>query len=156
MGETSKAPGQDDITLVADADARRVLFVTEGRGADTTEAFAKDLTAHGADQQAIESISIDMSPAFIKGVIEHLPHTQITFDKLHVIAPASTAVDKMRRIEQKSDPSLKRLRWKLLKDRASLHAAARADLEAFFTIQVTTKRTVRAWLYKEQLREILE
>ena len=153
--ETSKARGHDYITLVADADERRVLFVTEGRNADTIQACAADFTAHGGDPTAVESISIDMSPAFIKGVTKHLPNARITFDKFHVIAHASTAVDKTRRIEQKTDPSLKGLRWKLLRDRASLLPAARADLDALVA-QVTTKRTARAWLYKEQLREILE
>jgi transposase len=153
--ETSKARGHDYITLVADADERRVLFVTEGRDADTIKAFAADFTAHGGDPKAVESISIDMSPAFIKGVAKSLPNARITFDKFHVIAHASTAVDKTRRIEQKTDPSLKGLRWKLLRDRASLTPAARADLDALIA-QVTTKRTARAWLYKEQLREILE
>jgi transposase len=153
--ETSKARGHDYITLVADADLRRVLFVTEGRDADTIKAFAADFTAHGGDPKAVESISIDMSPAFIKGVTKYLPNARITFDKFHVIAHASTAVDKTRRIEQKTDPSLKGLRWKLLRDRASLAPAARADLDALIA-QVTTKRTARAWLYKEQLREILE
>lgn len=153
--ETSKAKGHDYITLVADADKRRVLFVTEGRDADTIKAFAADFTAHGGDPQAVESISIDMSPAFIKGVTQHLPNAQITFDKFLVIAHASTAVDKTRRIEQKTDPSLKGLRWKLLRDRGSLPPDARADLDALIA-HVTTKRTARAWLYKEQLREILE
>ena len=153
--ETSKARGHDYITLVADADLRRVLFVTEGRDADTIKAFAADFIAHGGDPQAVEAISIDMSPAFIKGVTKHLPNARITFDKFHVIAHASAAVDKTRRIEQKTDPSLKGLRWKLLRDRASLAPDARADLDALIA-QVTTKRTARAWLYKEQLREILE
>lgn len=153
--ETSKARGHDYITLVADADQRRVLFVTEGRDADTIKAFAADFTAHGGDPKAVESISIDMSPAFIKGVTKHLPDARITFDKFHVIAHASTAVDKTRRIEQKTDPSLKGMRWKLLRDRASLTPDARADLDALIA-QVATKRTARAWLYKEQLREILE
>src|SRR5690606_20752523 len=35
VDETSRARGHDYITLVADADARRVLFVTEGRDAAT-------------------------------------------------------------------------------------------------------------------------
>jgi transposase len=52
-------------------------------------------------------VSIDMSPAFISGVSEHLPNARITFDKFHVIAHANTAVDKTRRIEQRTDPSLK-------------------------------------------------
>ena len=152
--ETSRARGHEYITLVADADARRVLFVTEGRDAATIGAFAEDLKAHGGDPQTIESISIDMSPAFIKGVTANLPNATITFDKFHVIAHASAAVDKMRRIEQRTDPSLKGLRWKLLKDRDTLTPAARADLDALVA-QVTTKRTARAWTYKEQLREIL-
>jgi transposase len=155
VDETSRAKGHDYVTLFADANSRRVLFVAEGRRADTVEEFADDLIAHGGDPAAIESVSIDMSPAFIKGVGEHLPEARITFDKFHVIAHASLAVDKTRRIEQKTDPSLKGLRWKLLKDRDSLNPGAQADLDALVA-QVTTKRTARAWLYKEQLRDILD
>jgi transposase len=121
----------------------------------TIKDFAADFTAHGGDPKAVESISIDMSPAFISGVSKHLPNAQITFDKFHVIAHANTAVDKTRRIEQRTDPSLKGLRWKLLHDRANLAADARNDLDALVA-QATTKRTARCWLYKEQLREILE
>jgi transposase len=59
----------------------------------------------------------------------------------------------MRRIEQRADKSLKGLRWPLLKDRASLRPEA--DLYALIA-RMTTVRTARAWVYKEQLREILE
>ena len=68
----------------------------------------------------------------------------------HVIAHASTAVDRTRRIEQKTDPSLKGLRWALLKDRERLNESQRADLDTLIA-QLTTKRTARAWLYREQL-----
>lgn len=155
VDETSKARGHDYITLVADADERRVLFVTEGKDANTIEEFVADFPEHGGDPQAIQSISIDMSPAFIKGVTDYLPNAQITFDKFHVIAHANTAVETMRRIEQRTDPELKGLRWKLLKDRERLTPAARSDLDTLVA-QVATKRTARAWLYKEQLREILQ
>ncbi len=96
-----------------------------------------------------------MSPAFIKGCTEHLPNARITFDKFHVVWHASTAVDKMRRIEQRSDQSLKGMRWSLLKDRASLKPEAAADLDALIA-RMTTERTARAWVYRERLREILE
>ena len=82
----------------------------------------------GAPDQ-ITSVSIDMSPAFIKGVTEHLPNARITFDKFHVVAHASAAVDQMRRLEQRTTPSLKGLRWTLLKDRDSLSNEARTDLD---------------------------
>ena len=95
-----------------------------------------------------------MSPAFIRGVTDQLPRAQITFDKFHVIAHASKAVDETRRLEQRTDPDLKGLRWALLKDRTKLNERQRADLDAL-VMQVATKRTARAWLYREQLREIL-
>jgi transposase len=61
----------------------------------------------------------------------------------------------MRRIEQKTDKSLKGMRWTLLKDKSKLKPEAAADLDALMA-KMTIKRTARAWSYKEQLREILE
>jgi transposase len=155
IDETSSRRGQNYLTLAADAEARKVVFVTEGRDASTIAELSQTLSDHGCAPEQIASVSIDMSPAFIKGVTEHLPEARITFDKFHVIAHASAAIDKTRRLEQKSDPSLKGLRWALLKDRQRLSASQRADLDAFVS-QVTTKRTARAWLYREQLRDILD
>jgi transposase len=96
-----------------------------------------------------------MSPAFIRGVADHLPKARITFDKFHVVAHASAALDQTRRGEQRHDPRLKGLRWTLLKDRQRLSAEARADLDALVS-QAATKRTARAWLYREGLRAILD
>ncbi len=110
IDETSRSRGHDYITLAADALARRVLFVTEGRDAKTIKALAEDLDAHGCPPEQIDSVSIDMSPAFIKGVSQALPNARITFDKFHVVWHASVAVDKMRRLEQRTDPSLKGMR----------------------------------------------
>ena len=155
IDETSRARGHDYITLAADAIERKVLFVTEGRDTKTIESLAAELQAHGCSPEQIESVSIDMSPAFIKGVSEELPNARITFDKFHVVWHASTAVDKMRRIEQRTNKSLKGMRWSLLKDRSSLKPEAAADLDALIA-KMTTVRTARAWLYKERLREILE
>ena len=157
IDETSRAHGHDYVMLTADADAakRRVLFVTEGRDAKTIEELAAHLDEHGCPPGQIDSVSIDMSPAFIKGVRQALPNARITFDKFHVVMHANAAVDKMRRIEQRTDKSLKGMRWSLLKDRANQKPAAAADLDALIA-RMTTMRTARAWLYKEKLREILE
>lgn len=155
IDETSRARGHDYITLAADAHERRVLSVTPGRDAAAVRAIAAELAEHGCPPEQIESVSIDMSPAFIKGCTEHLPDARITFDKFHVVWHANAAVDKMRRIEQRADKSLKGLRWTLLKDRADLKPEAAADLDALIG-RMTRVRTARAWVYKEQLREILE
>jgi transposase len=155
IDETSRARGHDYITLAADARERRVLAVAEGRSVETIEALAGELEAHGCPPAQVSSVSIDMSPAFIKGCGQYLPNARITFDKFHVVWHASTAVDKMRRIEQRTERSLKGMRWSLLKDRSRLSPQAAADLDALIA-RMTTLRTARAWVYKEQLREILE
>jgi transposase len=155
IDETSRARGHDYITLAADAVERRVLAVAEGRSAETIETLAGELAERGCAPEQISSVSIDMSPAFIKGCAAQFPNAGITFDKFHVIWHASFALDKMRRIEQRTERTLKGMRWSLLKDRSRLSPQAAADLDALIA-RMTTLRTARAWFYKEQLREILE
>jgi transposase len=154
VDETSRARGHSYVTLFADAETRRVLFVADGREADTVEAFVRNLKIHHGQPSLIENISIDMSGAYISGVKQHLPNAEVTFDKFHVIAHASEAVDETRRQEQKLDPGLKGLRWVLLKDRKKLTIAQRAELDSLVR-RMTSSRTARAWTYREQLREIL-
>lgn len=155
VDETSCRRGHNYLTIAADAEERKVVFVTEGRDAKTIARFGEYLAGHKATPEQVRSVSIDMSPAFINGVTEHLPNARITFDKFHVVAHASAAVDQMRRVEQRTDPSLKGLRWSLLKDRERLSDASCADLDALIA-QAATKRTARAWLYREHLRDILD
>lgn len=145
VDETSRARGHDYVTLAADAERRAVIFVTEGRGADPIARLAEDLKVHGGDPAAIATVSIDMSPTYIKGVSAHLPTARITFDKFHVIAHASQAIDDTRRFEQISEPSLKGLRWTLLKDYAALKRDQQLDLDAL--MQLPANRTARAWMY---------
>jgi transposase len=155
IDETSRAKGHNYVTIAADAAARKVIFVAEERESQSIAALADDLLDHGGDPEGIRSVSIDMSPAYIKGVTEYLPNAQITFDKFHVIAHASTALDETRRKEQKRDPALKGMRWVLLKDRHRLNTEQRSDLDDLVA-HITTTRTARAWAYREQLREILD
>lgn len=155
IDETSRARGHSYITLAADTEARRVVFVTEGRDAQTIERLAQYLKEHKGDAQAVHSVSIDMSAAFIKGVGAHLPQARVTFDKFHVVAHANKAVDQTRRSEQRADASLKGMRWALLKDRRQLSEQAAEYVDAL-AARCAVSRTARAWHYKEQLRAILD
>jgi transposase len=155
IDETSCRRGHEYVTIVADEDKRRVVFVAEGKDAATVAAFGLHLSSHGGKPDQITNVCIDMSPAFIKGVGEHLSNATITYDKFHVVAHASKAIDETRRREQCNDPSLKGLRWALLKDRSKLNVEQRQDLDSLVA-QYTTNRVARAWLYREQLRDILD
>ncbi len=79
IDETSYRRGHEYLTLVADMQARRVVFVTTGKDASTIEGFAAYLGQHHGKPEQVDSVSIDMSPAFIKGVNEHLPDARLTF-----------------------------------------------------------------------------
>ena len=83
IDETSRARGHDYITLAADAVERRVLAVAEGRSAETVETLAGELKERGCAPEQVSSVSIDMSPAFIKGCTAQFPNARITFDKFH-------------------------------------------------------------------------
>ena len=154
IDETSRAKGHDYVTVVADAKARRVVFVDEGKDADTVARFAADLAERGGDPHAVESASIDMSRAYIKGVTENLPKAEITFDKFHVVALASKALDKTRRLEQRGEPELKGLRWALLKKPENL-TPAQFDSLLGLLAGTPGKRTTRAWVQLQQLLAIL-
>ncbi|MGH3684829.1 MAG: transposase, partial [Pseudonocardiaceae bacterium] len=60
MDETSARKGQDYLSIFADLDARRVVFATAGRSADTVGRFAADLAAHGGDPATVTDTSSDM------------------------------------------------------------------------------------------------
>ncbi|MGF6875739.1 transposase [Paraburkholderia sp. MM5477-R1] len=131
------------------------MFVTPGRDAKPIEGFAAYLSQHRGTPEQVTSVSIDMSAAFTKGVSEHLPNARLTFDKFHVVAHASKALDTVRRQQQKADPELKGMRWTLLKDANKLNLAQLTDLEALVR-QYATKRTARAWLYRKQIHVVSE
>jgi transposase len=145
MDETSAAKGQDYISIFADMDARRVLFATEGRSVETVARFAADLAAHGGDPASISDTSSDMSSAFISGIKEHLPNARMTFDRYHVAAKLSEAVDAVRRHEVATRPELKHTRWLWLKNWRNLSVAQRGELHRLMrpSAQLATARALR-------------
>ena len=70
-----------------------------------------------------------MSPAFIPGVQSQFPQARLTFDKFHVMKFLNTAVDHVRRQEQRERPELKHTRYLWLKNPERLSAQQRSILE---------------------------
>ena len=61
---------------VPDLKEHRTGFVTEGKDVVTTEKFIKTQEAKSSKKENIELVSMDMSPAFIRGVKNNLPDGQ--------------------------------------------------------------------------------
>ncbi|WP_237394885.1 ISL3 family transposase [Methylacidimicrobium sp. AP8] len=97
VDETSSKRGHRYLTAVTDADSRKLLFLAEGKGKETLEAFAKEMREHGADPEQIERICMDMSPSYISGAKEHFPRAQIVFDRFQLMQMAREAVDRVRK-----------------------------------------------------------
>ncbi len=97
VDETAFKKRHDYVTIVSDQEAGTVLFVGEDRKKATLKAWYESLTDE--QQEAIESISMDMWPAFINATLESLPGAEekIAFDTFHVARYLGEAVDKVRR-----------------------------------------------------------
>jgi transposase len=146
MDETSARKGQDYISIFADLDAQRVIFGTGGRSADTVARFAADLAEHGGDPEKVTDTSSDMSTAFISGIAQHLPNARMTFDRYHLAAKLSEAIDAVRRAEVATRPELKHTRWLWLKNHANLSAKQQGELHQLMrpSAQLATARA-RRW-----------
>ena len=165
IDETAAKRGHSYISLFVDIDRRRVVFIADGKDANTVAEFADHVDAHNSDASRIKEVCIDMSGAFIKGVTENLTEAEITFDKFHVMKLIGEAVvpearfqhDKVRRDEVKSRPELKRSRYLWLRNENNLTAEQSAQLG---TLSQTNLKTARAYhlrltfqdIYKERSR----
>lgn len=143
IDETAAKRGHDYITLFVDIDQRKVVYVAEGRGADTVASFADHLEAHNGDASRIKQVCIDMSGPFIRGVSDNLTEAEITFDKFHAVKLVNDAVDKVRRAESKGRPELKRSRYLWLRNEPSLSAESRDQLAALTRLNLKTARAYR-------------
>ena len=151
IDETAARRGHDYVTLFVDIDQRRVLFVADGRDANTVASFADDLEAHNGDASRIKEVCIDMSGPFIKGVDDNLTEAEITFDKFHAVKLVNDAVDKVRRAESKDRPELKRSRYLWLKNERHLSAQQSASLDMLSRMHLKTARAYRLRLAFQEI-----
>ncbi len=153
MDETSVAKGHEYITLFVDVERRKTLHIAEGKDAATVKEFAESLAQHGGKPEHITDASCDMSPAFIKGVTEHLPNAKITFDKFHILKIINEAVDEVRREEAKTNPLLKGARYVFLKNDANLTEKQRQQKQAL-QVSALNLQSMEALRMRENFQQL--
>jgi len=99
VDEMSVRKGHEYISVFADLVKKRVLFATEGKDQATWLKFVEALEQHNGHRHALTQVSMDMSPAYQRGVADNCRNAQVVFDKFHVIKNANEAVDTVRRAE---------------------------------------------------------
>lgn len=158
VDEKAVAKGHCYLTVVADLDRDRVLYLADGRKAESLDEFWQALTP--AERTGIEAIAMDMWEPYIRSTHHHVPgsETKIVFDKFHIAKHLHEAVDKVRRVEHRAlkgmaDDRLTGTKYLWLmrpqsmspEQRARLRELARSDL-----------RVARAWALKERFRQFWE
>ena len=151
VDETAFRKRHDYVTIVSDQEAGTVLHV----GDDRKKQGLKDWYGSLNEEQrgAIESISMDMWPAFINATLESIPDAEdkIAFDKFHVAKYLGEAVDKVRRQEHKTLMSegyedLKGSKYDWLYNPENM---TRKHKMRFKMLRESTLKTARAWAIKE-------
>ena len=154
IDETSSRRGHEYVSVFADLDERRGVFVVEGRDHETVQAFSCFLETHGGDPGQVSEVCQDMSEAFLKGTLTHLPKAEITFDRYHVRQHLSKAVDEVRREEAKHHKNLlANTRYMWLKRPANLTERQRDLLDELLAQPLDT---VRAYTLAQQFDSFYE
>jgi transposase len=151
VDETAFRKRHDYVTVVSDQKAGTVLHVGEDRKKEGLKDWYAGLTEE--QREAIESVSMDMWPAFINATLESVPGAQdkIAFDKFHVAKYLGEAVDKVRRQEHKAlmkegFDDLKGSKYDWLYNPENM---TRAQKMRFKSLRDSTLKTARAWAIKE-------
>ena len=145
--------GHRYVTLVMDLDTGAILFVGEGKSAESLMPFWKRL---GRRRSRIEAVAMDMSSAYISAVRKNLPRADIVFDRFHVVKLMNEKLTALRRqlFREATDDQkavLKGSRWLLLKNPENLDE--QRDEEAHLAAALELNEPLaKAYYLKEELR----
>jgi transposase len=158
VDEVSYKRGHKYLTVVVDHATRRVLWLAEGRSKATLAQFFALLGPQRAAE--IELVSADGADWIFNAVRDACPNAEICLDPFHVVKWAGDALDEVRRQvwntarkagQSMAAKALKDARWALWKSPEHLTDQQRTKLAS---IAATNKPLYRAYLLKEQLRQV--
>lgn len=157
LDEVSYQKHHEYATIVLDKDTDTVLEVLDDRKEEGVRTFLEGLTE--AQKDAVESVSMDMWPAFIGAVRKTIPDAEnkICFDHFHIAQAFTKAVDSVRKWEHKQllswkgESELKGSKFEWLKNSQNVDNRTRVW---FMKLAKSDLKTARAWAIKEAAAEI--
>ena len=158
IDEISHRTGQRYLTVVVCHDTGRLVWAAAGRDRKTVEAFLDALGEERCKQ--LELVSADMAAWVAGPITERCPQAELCLDPFHGVMLATDALDEIRREvwnearragEIAVARDLKGARFALWKNPENLTDRQQHKLA---DIQRTNARLYRAYLIKEQLRQI--
>jgi transposase len=158
IDEIAVGKGRRYLTVVLDLESGAVVFVGEGRGADSLEPFWRRLRSARA---RIEAVAVDMSPAYVSAVTKNLPWAVLVFDRFHIIKLFNDRLTEFRRDlyhdarGRRQKQVLKGTRWLLLKNPENLDPAQREAQRLREALRLN-RPLAAAYYMREDLRQIWE
>ena len=156
VDETSSGKWHRYVTVFIDLDRGRksVIFAVPGKDKETISAFKTFLIQQNGCPDNIAVAVCDMSKAFISGITEQFPQSEIVVDWFHVVKLFNSAVDEVRRNESKVSKMPSGVRWAVLK--AANGALTEHQQELLSQLEKYAVETSKAWRIKEMLRWVNE
>jgi transposase len=155
VDEISYKRGHQYLTVVADHDTGRVVWVAKGRNRAALSSF---FTALGPERCAqVRAISMDMAPIWRDPCAWFTPQADICFDPFHVVRLANLALDAVYKNLSRlhgtgtGDRDWRRTRYALRAGTEKLTDEHRAALNK---LRRTRYALWRAWDLKERLRAL--
>ena len=155
IDEISIGRGHRYLTVVLDLESGAVVFVGDGKGADSLKPFWKRLRSSGAK---IQAVATDMSPAYISAIRDNLRKAVHVFDRFHVIKLYNEQLADLRREVQRSIEDVEHRRllkgtlWLLLKNPENLDPKRNEQQRLEDALRIN-KPLATAYYMKEDLRE---
>lgn len=155
IDEISLGKGHRYLTVVLDLETGAVMYVGEGKGGDALIPFFKRLKRSKAQ---VKAVAMDMSPAYIRAVTDHLPEATIVFDHFHVVKLYNEKLSDFRRqlfhqATQEEKAVLKGTRWLLLKNPENLNQERNEQKRLQEALDLN-RPLAAAYYMKEDLRRL--
>jgi len=152
IDEIAYRKGHRYLTVIVDHRTGRLVWAAEGRNQETLGRFFDELGAERAT--LLTHVSCDGAEWIHAVVREKAPVALICLDPFHVVMWTMKALDKVRvRTLAAAGGKDKHAMWAVRKNPIDLTTEQRTSLA---TIAATNKALYRAYLLKEQLREVFQ
>jgi transposase len=154
VDEKAFAQGHQYATLLTDLDKGRGMDLVQHRTQDAATTLL-DTALSPAQKASVQSVSMDLWPAFANAQEQVLPHADKVHDRFHIAGYLGEAVDATRKDEHRQlsrheDKTLVNTKYLWLRSEQMLSDKQRQALAALTGLEL---QTAQAWAFKECFRQ---
>jgi len=158
VDEISIRKGHRYLTIVADWESGRVLWVGKDRSCEALQAFFKSLPEGSAE--SVKAVAMDMWDPYIKAVKKCCPQACIVFDLFHMVSAFGKVINKVRNAEyrkasEQDKQVIKGSKYLLLKNKPNLKDHEKPRLKALLelnqaltTVYIIKDLLKKLWSYR--------